>query len=136
MSNYFSLIFWDLQRKKGFIDLEELENINNSRECMLRCLYSIKVLYERLDMPYEEFEKNYKDMKVSEIRKILDKEIKRYNKNGSIEKWKEELTILRYIRRLKNKKTKYLESPMYNKTELDSVIDFLIDVSYEFGKKM
>ncbi|MEM5815860.1 MAG: hypothetical protein QXL14_02315, partial [Candidatus Aenigmatarchaeota archaeon] len=71
MSNYFSLIFWDLQRKKGIIDLEELENINNSRECMLRCLYSIKVLYERLDMPYEEFEKNYKDMKVSEIRKIL-----------------------------------------------------------------
>ncbi|MEM5875540.1 MAG: hypothetical protein QXW01_03400 [Candidatus Aenigmatarchaeota archaeon] len=132
MSNYFSLIFWDLQRKKGFIDLEELENINNSRECMLRCLYSIKVLYERLDMPYEEFEERYKKKKNSEIRKILNRKIKKYNKSSRIERWAEELTLLRYARRLKTNRARYIESPMYS--SVDSIIDFLIEVSYEFGK--
>ncbi|MEM4461212.1 MAG: hypothetical protein QXY70_03700 [Nanopusillaceae archaeon] len=133
MSSYFNLIFLDLQRKNRVIDLEELDNLYNSRECMLRCLYSIEVLYEGLEIPYKEFEEMYKNKKNSEIRKILDKKIKKYNKSIDIKEWAEDLVVLTHAKRLKMKRVKYIESPMY--TDVDSIIDYLIEISHEFGDR-
>lgn len=131
--SYLDLVIEQLKREEGEVRVERLNSLFNDKNTLIQCLYALKILYEDLYLPFQEFKREYETKSNEEIRMELDDLIRCYNKSRSLKDWRDEIICLFYAKRLKLGLD--LESPMTSPREVLSVIELLRYISNYFRER-
>ncbi|MEM4461219.1 MAG: hypothetical protein QXY70_03740 [Nanopusillaceae archaeon] len=87
-----------LEKKEGRADPKKVEEMSNDREELLSILYTLKVGYERLVMPYSQFVIEYQNISTDEIKEETNRKLGEYRRGRSEEEWIKELILVRDAR--------------------------------------
>lgn len=136
MSEYIKLCSSYLRETEGEVNPEKLEYMRRNRLLLLRVLYSLKTLYERILVGYPNFTKEFEGISHDRLSEIVSEELEKRRRGRPEREFKAELLMLLQALKIRLFSEKHIDISIVSPMEIPdkSLLDVFQDIAIELDE--